>query len=61
MENIEKDILRSKVYKNKTIKAQNFITIMGTRYFKRIFTDESVELVRFDLTSKKWVILCFLR
>ena len=46
------DVPRSNEYKNKEIK--------GTRYFKRVFFDDSVELVRFDYTLNKWVFLLFI-
>ena len=52
-------IPRSSKYKDKAIKTTNGVTIKGTDYFKRTFTDNAVELVRYDNVVKKWVILCF--
>ena len=53
------DMPRSRIYKDKTIKTQNHISIKGTIYFKRIFFDECVELARYDFQAKTWIILCF--
>ena len=50
---------RSRVNAEKTIKSQGYTVIKGTRYFKRVFDDGAVELVRFDLQANKWAILCF--
>lgn len=58
-DDIEKVIPRGMEYKNKDIKEQNYIVIRGTCYFKRLFTDESVELVRYDCQAKMWVVLYF--
>ena len=54
------DVPRSNEYKNKEIKNQCYVDIKGTRYFKRVFFDDSVELVRFDYTLNKWVFLLFI-
>jgi len=60
LENDIKDIPRSRLYKDKTIEVEGFSTVKGTLYFKRVFTDKSAELIRYDQTIGKWVILCFL-
>lgn len=58
-------IPRSESYKDKIIKKEGFATITrkglgySTRYYKREYTDESVELVRYDEEVKKWVCLLF--
>ena len=54
------EVPRSNEYKDKEIKSQGYSTIKGTRYYKRVFFDESVELVRYDYASKKWVFLLFI-
>lgn len=53
------EIPRSNEYLDKEIKKQTFTTIKETRYFKRVFFDGSVELVRYDYNLKKWVFLLF--
>lgn len=50
---------RSKDYQNKKIVKESMIEIKGTRYYKRVFFDGSVELVRYDYVSEKWVFLLF--
>jgi len=50
---------RSKAYREKTITAEKFIKRNGTRYYRRVFNDNSVELVRFDETAQKWIFLLF--
>lgn len=57
---INNTVPRSNEYKDKEIKNQCFTTIKGTRYFKRVFFDDSVELVRYDYTTEKWVFLLFI-
>lgn len=54
-----KDVPRSLEYKDKEIKEENGIIIKGTRYLKRVFFDNSVELVRYDFNLNKWVFLLF--
>lgn len=58
--NFTNEVPRSNEYQDKEIKKQCYTTIKGTRYFKRVFFDESVELVRYDYSSKKWVFLLFI-
>jgi len=55
----EESVPRSTAYRDKEIKTQGCITIRGTRYFKRVFFDESAELTRYDVKTQKWVHLCF--
>jgi len=50
---------RSKAFKEKVIKAEGYATVRGTRYYKRLFTDGCVELVRYDFQAKRWAVLCF--
>ncbi|MCL2698622.1 MAG: hypothetical protein FWE74_11160 [Oscillospiraceae bacterium] len=50
---------RSKVFIDKTIKAQGYATVKGTRYYKRVFFDGCMELVRYDAQANKWAVLCF--
>ena len=50
---------RSKSYKGKELKQENFTRIKGTTYYKRVFTDGSVELTRYDFSTKRWVFLLF--
>lgn len=50
---------RSTAYKDKMIKVQGYSTIKGTKYFKRVYIDGCAELVRYDYTTKRWVIICF--
>ena len=54
------EVPRSNEYTDKEIKCENYIIIKGTRYFKRVFFDDSVELVRYDYNLKKWVFLLFI-
>ena len=54
-----RDVPRSKVFIDKQIKAQGYATVKGTRYFKRVFFDGCIELVRYDADAKKWAVLCF--
>lgn len=54
------EVPRSNEYKDKEIKFQEYTTIKGTRYFKRVFFDDSVELARYDYNLKKWVFLLFI-
>jgi hypothetical protein len=56
----KKHIPRSYTYKDKQIDSVGFVTIRETRYFKRVFSDGSTELTRYDEKGKKWVHLCFL-
>lgn len=53
------EVPRSNEYKDKEIKNQEYVIIKGTRYLKRVFLDDCVELVRYDYNSKKWVFLLF--
>lgn len=54
------EVPRSSEYKDKEIINQCYVTIKGTRYFKRVFFDGSVELTRYDYETKKWVFLLFI-
>ena len=54
------EVPRSQEYMAKEIKSQGYTIIKGTRYFKRVFSDDSVELVRYDYDTEKWVFLLFL-
>ena len=54
------EVPRSNEYKDKEIKIQEYTIIKGTRYFKRVFFDDSVELARYDYNLKKWVFLLFI-
>lgn len=58
-EAFEEAIPRSEEYADKTIVETGFMCIRGTYYFKRIFSDGCAELVRYDQSAEKWVILCF--
>lgn len=53
------EVPRSNEYKDKEIKNQEYVIIKGTRYLKRVFLDDCVELARYDYSSKKWVFLLF--
>jgi len=53
-------IPRSAEYKGKRITREGYSTIRGTRYYKRVFSDGSAELTRYDMPNEKWVHLCFL-
>lgn len=55
----ESTIPRSEDYINKEVVETGFLLIRGTYYYKRIFLDGCAELVRYDWTAKKWVVLCF--
>ena len=55
-----KDVPRSLEYQNKEIIKEDKIIIKGTRYLKRVFFDNSVELVRYDFSLNKWVFLLFI-
>lgn len=55
----ESIIPRSSDYMDKEITETGFILINGTCYYQRTFSDGCAELVRFDQTVHKWVILCF--
>ena len=50
---------RSDYHAGKEIKEERNVLLNGTSYLRRIFTDDSAELVRFDTDSGKWVVLCF--
>lgn len=54
------EVPRSSEYKDKEITNQCYVAIKGTRYFKRVFFDGSVELARYDYDTKKWVFLLFI-
>ena len=54
------DVPRSQEYKDKEIKEESLVIIKGTRYLKRVFLDDSVELVRYDYNLEKWVYLLFI-
>ncbi len=54
------DVPRSNEYRDKEIKNQSYSIIKGTRYYKRVFFDGSVELVRYDYASNKWIFLLFI-
>ena len=53
------EIPRSTDYQHKEIATQGFIKLNGMRYYRRIFCDQSAELVRFDDGMKRWVFLLF--
>lgn len=53
------DMPRSRTNKDKEVKAQGYVIVRKTHYFKRIFTDGCVELVRYDFQAKMWMVLCF--
>ena len=36
-----------------------YIFIGGIYYYKRIYNDGCAELVRYDESAQKWIILCF--
>lgn len=58
-DNFTNEVPRSNEYKDKEIKNQSIVDIKGTRYYKRVFFDDSVELIRYDYAIKKWVFLLF--
>jgi len=62
MEDIERQfhLRRSKEYESKEIESEGYTTIRKTRYYKRVFSDGSSELTRYDTQNEKWVHLCFL-
>ena len=50
---------RSKHYADKDVKSEACVRLNDKVYYRRIFTDGSAELVRFDEQCKRWVVLCF--
>lgn len=50
---------RSNEYKDKAVVKEGYATVKGTRYYMRVFFDESVELARFDYGLNKWIFLLF--
>ena len=52
-------IPRSEDFINKEIVKENFVRIEGTRYYRRIYNGDYVELVRYDESTQKWVFLLF--
>lgn len=58
--NFTNEVPRSSEYRDKEIVKQGYSTIKGTRYFKRVFFDGCVELVRFDYSTNRWVFLLFI-
>lgn len=44
---------------DKIIKDQGYASFRGTRYYKRVFSDGSAELIRYDFGIGKWIVLCF--
>ena len=43
----------------KIIVEQDYVFLMGVRYLRRVFSDNSAELIRYDEAAKLWVILEF--
>ena len=52
-------VRRGEHYADKTIESEGNVEIRGIKYYQRIFTDGSAELVRYNETTKMWAILCF--
>jgi len=50
---------RSRYHRDKQVKSEGNILLHGKRYFRRVFTDGSAELVQFNARGGKWVIQCF--
>ena len=57
--NIESIIPKSDKYWDEDPVETGYILISGIYYYKRIYSDGCAELVRYDESVQKWIILCF--
>ena len=50
---------RSDDYEDRTIKSEGNVERNEIKYYQRLFTDGCAELARYDIKTKRWMILCF--